>query len=164
MINFLTGLALVGAAATAIACAIAKLIIENGKCRIEDHSQFLARQSHLTAVVSAKAVGDGGSILHSKFSINGAAFVFFAAIATLFAQKTNSPPRGGSVELRVENEKCRVESVELRGGQSHNSTLYNINSQLPFRLESVTTNDSYSYVMPANGIRYDRWWNHGAYI
>ena len=29
-----------GAVATAIACAIAKLIIKNGKSRIEDHQQF----------------------------------------------------------------------------------------------------------------------------
>ena len=86
MINFLTGLALVGAAVTAIACAIAKLIIENGKCRINDCPQFLAR----------KSLGGGGSILHSPFSIHTAVFVFFAAIATLSAQKsgTNEPPNG----------------------------------------------------------------------
>ena len=41
MINLLTGLALVGAAASAIACAIAKLIIENEKCRIADSSLIL---------------------------------------------------------------------------------------------------------------------------
>ena len=86
MINFLTGLALVGAAVTAIACAIAKLIIENGKCRINDCPQFLA----------SKSLGGGGSILHSPFSIHTAVFVFFAAIATLSAQKsgTNEPPNG----------------------------------------------------------------------
>ena len=107
MINFLTGLALIGAAVTAIACAIAKLIIENGKRKIEDRPQFLAR----------KSLGDGGSILHSKFSIHTAVFVFFAAIATLSAQKsgTNAPPNGasppsGNVELwnlppLVENEQ-----------------------------------------------------------
>ena len=108
MSNFLTGLALVGAAATAIACAIAKLIIESVKCRIEDHPQF--------------------SILHSPFSIHTAVLAFFAGVAVQYAgakhDGTNAPPRGGSVELREK-------SVELRTGQSHNSTLSTFNSQLP---------------------------------
>ena len=85
-----------------------------------------------------------------------AAFLLFAAVATVCAQKggnTNEPPSGG-VELRVE-------SVELRGGQSHDSTLSTFNSQ--FRLDSVVTNDSYSYAMPANGTRYEKWWLRGAY-
>ena len=97
-----------------------------------------------------------------------AAFLFFAAIATVCAQKsgTNAPLRGASGE-------CRVGSVELRNDlsliedeQFHNSTLYTLNSQLPqfpFRLESVTTNDSYSYAMPTNVARYGKWWKRGAY-
>ena len=85
-----------------------------------------------------------------------AAFLLFAAVATVCAQKggnTNEPPSGG-VELRVE-------SVELRGGQSHGSTLSTFNSQ--FRLDSVVTNDSYSYAMPSNGVRHEKWWLRGAY-
>ena len=60
-----------------------------------------------------------------------AVFFAFALVATLCAQKsgTNAPPRG-SVEWRVE-------SVELRDGQSHNSTLSTFNSQ--FRLDSGFT-------------------------
>ena len=91
-----------------------------------------------------------------------AVFVVFAAIATLSAQKTNAPLRG-SVELKIENVELRNFLTLIEGEQYHNSTFYILNSQFPFRLESVTTNDFYSYAMPANGIRYDRWWNHGAY-
>ena len=88
--EWLAGICLVGAAVSAIACAIAKLIIENGKCtrrrqgfcgrEIENRPQFY--------------------ILHSPFSIHTSVFVFFALIATLSAQKqgggTNDPPRGAS--------------------------------------------------------------------
>ena len=90
MINIFTVLAIVGAVVStaAWAIAVAKCKIENGKCRIAE--------------------------FHSKFSIHTAAFVFFATIATLSAQKqgggTNDPPRGGNVELRIEN-------GELRNGQ-----------------------------------------------
>ena len=80
-------------------------------------------------------------------------------------KETNAPPRGASGECRVESVKesveCKVESVELRNGQSYNSTLSTFNS--PFRLESVTTNDSYSFLMPSNGVRYANWWLRGAY-
>jgi len=30
-------------------------------------------------------------------------------------------------------------------------------------LESVTTNDAYSYAMPTNGVRYGKWWKRGAF-
>jgi len=89
-----------------------------------------------------------------------AAFLLFATVATLSAQKTNAPPlRGASVELR--NLPHLVETEQF-----HNSTLYTLNSQLPqfpFRLESVTTNDAYSYAMPTNGVRYGKWWKRGAF-
>ena len=141
-----TGALVVGAAVSAIACAIAKLIIENEKS-------------------------------HSPFSIHTAVFVFFAAIATLSAQKggTNAPPNGasppnGNVELRMENGELRNLPPLVENEQIHNSPLSIIHSQFSmddvirgFLLESVTTNGSYSYAMPANGIRYDRWWHHGAY-
>ena len=85
-----------------------------------------------------------------------AVFLFFAAIATVCAQKsgTNAPLRGASVELKVE-------SVELKSGPPHNSTLYTLNSQ--FLLDSVVTNDSYSYAMPTNATRCEKWWRRGAY-
>ena len=85
-----------------------------------------------------------------------AAFLAFALIATLSAQKgsTHAPLRGASVELKVE-------SVELGSGPPHNSTLYTLNSQ--FLLDSVVTNDSYSYAMPTNATRYEKWWRRGAY-
>ena len=68
-----------------------------------------------------------------------AAFLFFAAVATLSAQK---------------------------GGTNASSALRTLNSQLPqfaFRLESVATNGSCSYAMPANGVRYENWWLRGAW-
>ena len=34
---------------------------------------------------------------------------------------------------------------------------------LPCRLESVSTNEAYSYEMPPNGVRYDKWWLRGGY-
>ena len=138
MTDFLTKLALFGAAATATACAVAKLIIESGKWKMKTEKvpQF--------------------SILHSKFSIHTAVFAFFAMIATLSAQKggTNAPPNGasppnGNVELKIEN-------VELRNVGILHSPLY--------ILHSTVTNDSYSYAMPTNGTRYARWWKRGAYV
>ena len=85
-----------------------------------------------------------------------AVFLFFAAIATVCAQKsgTNAPLRGASVELKVE-------SGELESGPPHNSTLYTLNSQ--FLLDSVTTNDSNSYGMPTNATRCEKWWRRGGY-
>ena len=78
-----------------------------------------------------------------------AAFLAFALVAMIHAQKsgTNAPLRGAS--------------VELRGGQSYNSTLSTFNSQ--FLLESVTTNAAYSYSMPSNAVLHEKWWRRGAY-
>ena len=102
-----------------------------------------------------------------------------AAIATVEAQKqggTNAPPNGasppnGNVELKMENVELRNFPSLTEGEQHHNSPFSILHSQLPaqfppqfpFRLESVTTNDSYSYAMPAYGTRYGRWWKRGAY-
>ena len=102
MIDFLTGLVIVCAAATATACAVAKLIIESGECKIEDRPQF--------------------SILHSKFSIHTAVFVFFAAIAVQYAGAkhggTNASPNGASLPQMVPpgggNVELKIENVELR--------------------------------------------------
>ena len=93
-----------------------------------------------------------------------AAFVIFTFVAMNYAQKpggTNAPLCGASVELIEKSVECRVESVELRSGQSYNSTLYTLNSQ--FRLDSVVTNDSFSFSMPSNGERYANWWLRDAY-
>jgi len=143
MIDAFTNFALVGAAASAVAwgIAVAKLRVENVKCRIAE--------------------------FHSKFSIHTAAFIFFATIATLSAQKqgggTNDPPRGGNVELKMENVELRNIPHLTEHEQIRHSTFSILNSQFPFRLESVTTNYAYSYAMPTNGVRYERWWKRGAY-
>ena len=129
------------------AAVVVKVRMENGKCRTKDCPQF--------------------SILHSKFSIHTAVFLFFAAIATLSAQKTNSPPRGGSVNQGTGNrERVTGNREQGIGGGSRpirHSTFSILHSQFPFRLESVTTNNSYSYAMPTNATCYDRWWKRGAY-
>jgi len=161
MIDFLTGLLVFCAAATATACAVAKLIIENGKCRIKERSIFDRERANPQFY-----------ILHSPFSIHTAVFVFFAAIATLSAQKsgTNSPPRGGNVELRMENVELRNVSHLVESEQIHHSPFSILHSQLSiddvargYLLECVATNDFYSYAMPANGLRYDKWWKRGGY-
>ena len=77
-----------------------------------------------------------------------AAFLVFAAIATVCAQKpggTNDPPQG-------------------IGNPLHLLHFYTANPPVPlFRLESESTNETYSYAMPTNGVRYSNWWMHGAY-
>ena len=153
MAGVFTVIVLFCAAVSAVAWAIVKLRMENGKCRMKNCPQF--------------------SILHSKFSIHTAVFLFFAAIATVCAQKTNSPPRGGNVpadakalaggELKMENVKLRNVSHLTEKEQIRHSTFSIFNSQFSFSLESVTTNDSYSYAMPTNATRYEKWWRRGAY-
>ena len=103
------------------------------------------------------------------------ALALMVAIATVEAQKqggTNAPPNGasppnGNVELKIENVELRNLSPLIENEQFHNSPFYILHSQLspqfPFRLESVATNDSYSYAMPTNGTRYARWWKRGGY-
>ena len=79
-----------------------------------------------------------------------AAFLLFAAVATVCAQKggnTNEPPRGASAPRIVETGATVTPEDIARG----------------YRLESVTTNAAYSYAMPSNGVRYSKWWLRGAY-
>ena len=120
MIDFLTGLLVFCAAVTATACAVAKLIIESGECKIEDRPQF--------------------SILHSKFSIHTAVFVFSAAIAVQYAGAkhggTNSPP--------------------LRGAS--------VNSQLfpSHVLARVGTNETFSFAAPSDATVQREWLAFGA--
>ena len=78
-----------------------------------------------------------------------AAFLLFAAIATVCAQK-----RG----IGIENGKLRMEN----GGVVAVGDSTVLHSQL-YILHSVTTNDTYSYAMPTNGMRYEKWWWRGAY-
>ena len=160
MIDFLTGLLVVCAAVTATACAVAKFIIENGKCKMVEVAPRATPQF---------------SILHSKFSIHTAVFVFFAAIAVHYAGAkhggTNSPPQGiGNVELRMENGELRNIPPLIQNEPIHHSTFSILHSQFSmddvsrgYMLESVITNVSYSYAMPPNGVRYDKWWKRGAY-
>lgn len=157
----LASLGLAFAAASAIAYAIAKWQMENGKCRIAESSSLERKEPihHFTFY-----------ILHSPFSIHTVVFAYFAGVAVHYAGAknggTNDPPRGiENVELRMENVELRNLPHLIENGQIHHSTFSILHSQCSiddvargFLLESVATNDSYSYAMPANGIRYDRWW------
>ena len=109
------------AAATAVAAAIAA-----AKCRVENGKW------------------------NSKFSIHTAVFVFFAAIAVQYAGAkhggTNSPPRSGSVECRVESVELRSLSSSIQNEQLHNSTLSTLHSQFP-----------------TNAVLHDKWWKRGAW-
>ena len=97
-----------------------------------------------------------------------AAFLFFVAVATVCAQKpggTNAPLRGASAELRVESVELRVESGECKeenGGVVAVGDSTTLHSTL-YTLHSISTNDSYSFSMPSNGVRYANWWLRGAY-
>ena len=127
--DLLTDICLVGAAATSVAWVV---LINRGR---------LARAADRIAKTSRSAV---------------AAFLFFAAIATVCAQKsgTNEPPRSGNAELRIENVELRMGN----GGVAGDSTI--LHSPL-YILHSVTTNETYSYAMPTNGTRYEKWWRRG---
>ena len=95
-----------------------------------------------------------------------AAFLVFTFVAMNYAQKpggTNEPPRGASIELRVESGKWKVENggvVAAGDSTILHSTLSTLHS---FRLESETTNETYSYAMPTNGMCRGNWWLRGAY-
>ena len=76
---------------------------------------------------------------------------------------TNAPLRGASVELGVENGKWKVENggvVAVGDSTILHSTFSTLHS---FRLEAETTNETYSYAMPVNATRYEKWWRRGAY-
>ena len=120
--DLLTDICLVGAAATSVAWV---MLINRGR---------MARAADRIAKTSRSAV---------------AAFLFFAAIATVCAQKsgTNEPPRGASSPRVIEPGPSVTPDDVERG----------------YMLESVTTNAAYSYAMPTNGTRYEKWWRRGAY-
>ena len=120
--DLLTDVCLVGAAATSVAWVV---LINRGR---------LARAADRIAKTSRSAI---------------AAFLFFAAIATVCAQKRGMGIENG--ELMMEN-----------GGvvAAGDSTI--LHSPL-YILHSVTTNETYSYAMPSNATRYEKWWRRGAY-
>ena len=71
----------------------------------------------------------------------------------------------GGVErkCRVENGKWKVENggvVAVGDTTILHSTFSTLHS---FRLEAETTNETYSYAMPVNATRYEKWWRRGAY-
>ena len=102
-----------------------------------------------------------------------AAFLLFAAIATVCAQKGGNTNGVGQVEggtngvqmvgggtgmMGIENGELRMENggvVAVGDSTILHSPLY--------ILHSVTTNETYSYAMPPNATRYEKWWRRGAY-
>ena len=159
MTDIFTGLALTGAAVSTAAWAVAaaKLRIENVKCRIENGERGRGNGER------GRGNGERGmgnrerkranspfSILHSKFSIHTTAFVFFATIATLSAQKqgggTNDPPRGGNVEWKMENVELRKISHLTKHEQIRHSQFSILNSQFP-----------------TNAVLAEKWWKRGAW-
>jgi len=149
MMDILTGFALVGAAVSlaAWAIAVAKCKMENGKCRIVESFSFYRN-----------CTNPPFSIFHSKFSIHAAAFVFFATIATLSAQKqgggTNAPPQGASPpQMMMGSPLAMLQTPAVSSDDVARG----------YRLDYEFTNAAYSYAMPTNGVRYDKWWKRGAY-
>ena len=72
-----------------------------------------------------------------------AAFVIFTFVAMNYAQKpggTNDPPQGAGSPLHLLHFYTANPPVSL------------------FRLESKSTNKTYSYAMPTNGVRHENWW------
>ena len=109
------------------------------------------------------------SILHSKFSIHTAVFLFFAAIATVCAQKSGTNGLMRTTE-NVETAVAGTEDGCRRRPEGLLQPTFRVaeGASVPsvvemFRLESESTNETYAFSMPTNGIRYDNWWKRGAY-
>ena len=82
-----------------------------------------------------------------------AAFLAFVAIATVCAQKpggTNVPPQGASPPMLM-----------MGGGIAQSVSAGD--AARGYLLESETTNGTYLYAMPTNGMRRENWWLRGAY-
>ena len=96
-----------------------------------------------------------------------AAFLAFVAIATVCAQKpggTNAPLRGASAELRVESVEVGVENGKWKvenGGVVAAGDSTTLHSTL-YTLHSISTNDTYSFSMPSNGVCHSKWRRRGA--
>ena len=91
-------------------------------------------------------------------------FLVFAIVATGVAQKggTNAPPNGASPPQMMGMLPQGHLPLNLPGDGGAVSVTSNDVAR-GFLLESVVTNDSYSYSMPTNGTRYARWWKRGGY-
>ena len=106
-----------------------------------------------------------------------AAFLVFTFVAMNYAQKsggTNEPPRGANEVLRTtELTETAVAGTENGWGRITDRLLQPPvrvaeDASVPsvvelFRIESETTNETYLYSMPTNGMRYENWWLRGAY-
>ena len=95
-----------------------------------------------------------------------AAFLAFALVATLCAQKpggTNAPPNGASPpQMTMVLTPQSFPPLNLPGAGGVASVTSNDVAR-GFMLESVLTNGFYSYAMPTNATRYEKWWRRGAY-
>ena len=91
-------------------------------------------------------------------------FLAFAIVATGVAQKggTNAPPNGVSPPQMMGLLPQGFPPLNLTGDGGVVSVTSSDVAR-GFLLESVVTNDSYSYAMPTNGTRYVRWWNRGGH-
>ena len=98
-------------------------------------------------------------------------FLAFAIVATGVAQKggTNAPPNGASLpQMMMPLPPQNFSPMNLPGmlnlqGDGGAVSVTSNDVARGFLLESVITNDSYSYAMPTNGTRYARWWKRGGY-
>ena len=81
-----------------------------------------------------------------------ALFLAFVAVAAIYGgakNGTNDPPHGASPPMLM-----------MGGGIAQSVSAED--AAHGYRLESEFTNETYSYAMPTNGARYDKWWIHGA--
>ena len=99
-------------------------------------------------VAHGRRIAAAMDALHSIPREHLAAFLVFAAIATLSAQKTNSPPVRMMAPPLDMQPPPTVSSTDVARG---------------YRLDCEFTSEAYSYTMPTNGMRYDNWWKRGAY-
>ena len=138
MTDFLTRFSLVGAAVSFAAW----LYLVNRR-RIARVPEFISR------------------IPRSSLSV----FLAAALVATGVAQKggTNAPPNGASPpQMMMPLHPQSFPPLNLPGDGGVMSVTSNDVAR-GFLLESVITNDSYSFAMPTNGTRYARWWKRGGY-
>ena len=137
MTDFMTRLALVGAAVS-----FASWVFLVNKQRLARVPGFISR------------------IPRSSLSV----FLAFAIVATGVAQKggTNAPPNGASPPQMMGMLPQGLQPLNLPG-EGGAASVTSDDVARGFLLESVVTNDSYSYSMPTNGTRYARWWKRGGY-
>ena len=131
MIDIFTGIALVGAAVSLAACVV------------------VAHGRRIAAAMDA---------LHRILRAHLAAFLLFATIATLSAQKqgggTNAPPQGASPPQMMMGSPLAMQQTPSVSPDD---------VARGYRLDYEFTCAAYSYAMPTNGVRYDSWWKRGAF-